>query len=240
MPVTPETKIIIAIVEGSNDEVGLQKLLEFIVREKYRDTSIKVQVMGYDLTQIPLEQNQSIADLVSAKVTDYMEANKLSFLEVPEIIEICDIDGAFLKDEALVPNHSRIFYGENCVYCPRVEEIIARNKTKRDNLQVLVKTKELGIGAKKIPYSIYFFSCNFEDVFSSKRNNDSPAKRHVALELDEKFTKDPKANLAIFRDQKLFPFSDFDTSWASVGGEHERILRLSNFNLWFLDVIRQS
>lgn len=229
---------VLALVEGINDKVGLQKLLEYLVRLKYRDTRLDVQVIGSDLSQTKNETAAALNKRVEERIEDYLRGNKIQGDQILEVLQFCDIDGAFLQDSAISQNHSKVNYGVNCIICPSIEAMVDRNHRKRENLITLSTTKMLKLFGSPIPYHVFYFSCNFEDVFFAERNNDCLSKQNFALRLDEEFTQTPEKVLAFFQSPSVFPYHGYDESWTQLLSETKEIKRLSNFNVWIEEIMR--
>jgi len=230
-------KHVFALVEGINDKVGLQKLLEHLVRLKYNDTRLDVQVIGFDLTQTKNETPSALCKRVEEQIVDYLTSYKIQGDPIVEILQLCDIDGAFLQDSAISQNHSKVAYGVNCIICPSIQKMVVRNRYKRENLCSLSVTKTLNIFGVAVPYHIFYFSCNFEDVFFAERNNNLLNKQNFALRLDEEFAQDPSRVFARFQNSLVFPFHVYDESWIRLASETKEIRRLSNFNVWIEEII---
>lgn len=198
---------VLALVEGINDKVGLQKLLEHLTRLKYNDTRLDVQVIGSDLTQTKNETSSALCKRVEEQIDDYLTRYKIQGDPIVEVLQFCDIDGAFLQDSAISQNHSKVSYGVNCIFCPSIEKMAIRNHHKCENLRFLSATKTLSLFGSTVPYHIFYFSCNFEDVFFAERNNNPLNKQNLALRLDEEFAQDPSSVFVFFHDSEVFSFS---------------------------------
>jgi hypothetical protein len=231
-------KIIVALVEGPNDQVGLTKLLEYLVRRRYSDREIKLAVVGTDLLQHePPIGVTGILQLVIDQVQNFLSLNKLAPENLVEVIEIADVDGVYLADALLQPQLGPICYQDHAILCSDVEKIKKRNALKRTNIASLIKEHYLALGSKPLPYSLYYFSCNFEDVFFGARNNDKLTKHHFALTLDKEFMRDPASFFEKHFTKDIFPFDAYGPSWDALGRETTRIPRWSNLNTWMPEQI---
>jgi hypothetical protein len=228
-------QLVIAIVEGANDQVGLTQLLSHFAKLKYANPDLQFEVIGTDLTQYKTVLPEDITQIVQEGVEDFLNRYRLEPGSLVEVLQICDIDGAFLETSRLssLPSHS-IHYDETLITCVCPEEIKLRNERKREHLAVLSGLSSIVIAGKTVPYSIYYFSCSAEDVFFSRKNNSKGAKKHLALILDKEFATDPEKTIGRFRDPLLFPFDDYRKSWTVLQNETTCIKRLSNLNLWFM------
>ncbi len=108
---------------------------------------------------------------------------------IAKIIQIVDLDGAYLTDDQVVPlsadrsDWDGIFYNteDGVIETQDREKAIDRNERKRKNLDYLISLTENGIKIKThtIPYEIYFFSSNL-DHFINKDANMKCGKRAYA------------------------------------------------------------
>jgi hypothetical protein len=233
---TPE-KIIIALVEGPNDEVGLTQLLRYWVKQRYNDREVKLAVVGTDLLQHERPAGPlGMLELVYGQVESFLSKNKLDWENLVEVIEICDVDGVYLNDGLLQNQLGSIEYREHSIFCADTDYIKNRNARKRANIDELLAHHELQKGNHHLPFSLYYFSCNFEHVFFNSRNNTRQTKRHLALQLDEEFSQNPSHFFEIHFTEDVFPFSTYQESWDALRKETTRIPRCSNLNVWLPSV----
>jgi hypothetical protein len=215
--------------KGPNDQVGLTKPLEYLVRLKYPDRSIQISVVGTDLLQ---KTSGNITQEVKDQVMGYLVSRKLSLENLVEVIEICDVDGVYLSDDLLQMKPGPICYQNTKILCADKDMIKERNARKRQNIDELLGRKSLDYSTKSVPFSLFYFSCNFEDVFFGSRNTKRQDKGHYALKLDQEFTTDSTLFFQQHFTKAIFPFLDYQNSWAALKKETRRIPRWSNLNTW--------
>lgn len=125
--------------------------------------------------------------------------------KIARIIQIVDLDGAYIPNSNIVPYSAehqdceKTFYdGENGrIEAADISAIIDRNIRKRDNLEYLLSLPEqkIKIKTKSIPYEIYYFSSNLDHFINHNANVESGKKKLAQDFLDtygldtEAFTK---------------------------------------------------
>jgi hypothetical protein len=229
MATETSAKFIVALVEGPNDKVGLTKLLEYLVSLKYHDRTVQISVVGTDLLQ---QTSGNVTQEVKNQVMGFLNSQKLGLENLVEVIEICDVDGVYLSDDLLQIHPGSIRYQNGAILCANKDMIRARNERKRQNIDTLLGRDHLDFLNKNIPFSLFYFSCNFEDVFFGSRNTKLLDKGHYALKLDLEFTTDSTLFFRQHFRKSVFPFSDYQNSWQVLRNETQRIPRWSNLNTW--------
>lgn len=99
---------------------------------------------------------------------------------IAKIIQITDLDGAFIPDDHVQPIRDD---HENCIgpyynseqgfiETDNIEGMIERNRSKRSNIEYLcsLSTKGIKIKTKTIPYEIYYFSSNMDHFINNDAN----------------------------------------------------------------------
>jgi hypothetical protein len=230
-------KIIMVLVEGQNDLTSLTQCLGYLVKKRYSDREVRLAVVGTDLLQHEAPEGEHGAlELVYGQVEAFLSQNKLDWENLVEVIEICDVDGVYLADGLLQAQAGSIVYQDRTVLCADVDYIKDRNARKRKNIDSLLADHFLYHAQRAIPFGLYYFSCNCEDVFFAERNNTPAHKRHLALKLDDDFLKDSAAFFQTYFTKAVFPFSTYQESWDALRNETTRIPRWSNLNVWLPSV----
>ena len=113
-----------------------------------------------------------------------------------KVIQIVDLDGAYLPEEALVPYAQQragmegLYYNtEQNVIEGDPQKISRRNFHKRANLDALVSKNEIHIQNHKVPYAVYYFSSNLDHVLHHNANNKN--KINMAEDFSMRFLDDP-------------------------------------------------
>lgn len=241
---------VVFLVEGESDQIALETPLSELIFEKYPDYEVRFLLQqrlvnndgeevednededdyieedeytyGGDITTSSFVTPENIVIKIENRfIKPATKAEGLYPKRIAKIIQIVDMDGAFLPESSVIPlaaeraSLEKPFYdGENGVIETRnIEAIRERNTRKRKNIEHLLSFSSTGIkiGTRTIPYEIYFFSSNLDHVINNDAN----------LESGKKFYAD-----RFLRTYGLFPerFSRFfSESHVAIGymGYHE-------------------
>lgn len=109
--------------------------------------------------------------------------------KIARIIQIVDLDGAFLTEEYIAPlaeDHSDwdgLFYNVEAgvIETDNREDTLDRNERKQKNLEYLLSLTETGIKIKSstVPYEIYFFSRDLDHFINNDPNMKSGKRYHA-------------------------------------------------------------
>lgn len=162
-----DLKILLFIVEGSTDKVSLEPAIyklvsnqevEFYITngDTLSDTSVKVD----------------IATRIKQVVNDFLFRNKFQSNDICEIVQIVDLDGAFSPNSVVSNgNVEKTEYYDNKIICKYKQMFIKTKSYKMSNLLHLIALTEIKISNKvKVPYSLYYMSCNLEHTLHNKPN----------------------------------------------------------------------
>lgn len=189
-------KIVLFIVEGNSDREALE--LPFASLYDYLGLNYEVRFAKYDpahsLTNpksgdITSDDRISPKNIVDRIKTDIINpfllnlnvSERCNFLDLAEIIQIVDLDGVYIDDSRIVfdSTKDKAFYCEDTILTNKVEDIIDRNKRKRENLNYLLSLTEISMNKHPVPYSLYYFSSNLDHFFSDDPN--IPCDRKIDL-----------------------------------------------------------
>ena len=118
----------------------------------------------------------------------HMALYSLRRTDYKEIIQVSDMDGAFVPDSAIVEdkNAYKPIYSEKEILTNHPEGIMKRNSQKRENMNRLITTNAIG----KFPYHIYYMSSNLDHVLYNKLNSTDDEKENDAHNFAEKYKDD--------------------------------------------------
>ena len=120
--------------------------------------------------------------------------------------QICDTDGCFISDEAIVENldNAKIKYFRDRVEINDIDSIIRRNKTKRDNINALLKSGKI---------ELFYNSCNIDDVFDGKLNPRNKQKKRLAVDMYNKYSTDLPGFIDLLFNSDYSGASNHKESW---------------------------
>lgn len=134
-------KIVFVIVEGPSDSEALGVILEKI----FSSNTVHVHIIHGDITIRNKVDSSNIVKEITDEVKKYASSSHLKKSDFERVIYIVDMDGAYV-DKNLVcydENSKKVRYTENSIFTDKVDGILKRNETKRNNLNVLIKTKKI-------------------------------------------------------------------------------------------------
>ena len=176
-----EKKTIIFIVEGSSDKAALENIFKKIYR---RNKEIDFGFTNGDITSDPTVTIANVENRIYETVQEVIKDKKLKNSDVIQIVQIFDMDGAYIPDSAIVNGPTYAFeYSTTNISCTYPQRAIERNKGKRDILEYLLNQTMI----KSFPYEMYFMSCNLDHALYNEINLDKDLKQEYADEFYEKF-----------------------------------------------------
>ena len=166
---------------------------------------------------------------------------------IARIIQIVDLDGAFLPDECVVPlstdhlDQNDPFYNDEkgTIEAPNVLSIRDRNDRKRRNIDYLLSLTEKGIkiGHNTIPYEIYFFSSNL-DHFIHNDANMKKNKKNKAKDFVREYGLDTnKYCKYFFDDSSSIGHLGYKGSWEEIKKGTNSVNRFTNIDCLIRRVI---
>lgn len=218
-------KIVLIIVEGPSDETALGiALRQFFDQEK-----VMVCVIHGDITTRTGVNSQNIVDRVFDEVRKFIRQNYLSLSDLSQLIHIVDTDAAFLDGKYIYDavDCDSVRYSDDGIYTRFREKIISRNHQKSENLFRLRKRNEI----RKIPYKVYYMSCNLEHVLYDQRECSDEEKEAYAHQFEKQYkgAKDAFAELMCCSDFSVT--GGYSESWEYIESGLHSIERHSNLGI---------
>ncbi len=239
----PRRKVVLFLVEGPSELDAL--FVPFGQFFETVDEAIEVDfctikndlgTFGGDITSKNGVQSDNIARLIDELYVDpYLRRMGYYAKDISEIIHIVDLDGVYIPDEAVVFDETceDMQYCENRILTSKVEEVLSRNKKKRENLNVLMAMDTIKIDTRTVKYSVYYFASNMDHFIHKDANLDSRKKRQLAQDFAV-FHDEPKQFAGFFRDDEdAVKDMDYSDSWQYIKEGFRSIQRHTNINLLF-------
>lgn len=215
-------KIVFVIVEGASDETALGVML----KQVFDKDSVYVYIMHGDITTRDGINPQNIVAKVGNEIKTYAASNHYKAKDFKQIIHIVDTDAVYLSKEKIVLDLQckELLYQSDGIHADNIEKAVSRNKQKRENLYRL-----RGCGTIwKIPYRVYYMSCNLDHVLYDKRNSTDEEKEQDAYIFARKY----KNNVGAFMDficRSSFSITgDYRKSWEFIEEDTHSIERYTN------------
>ena len=264
---------VVFLVEGDSDQIALESPLSELIYQKYPDFEVRFlqqqrlvnksgtevddneddddgyiiedeYAYGGDITSSPFVTPNNIETKIENRfIRPATKSEGLYPRRIAKIIQIVDMDGAYVPKDCVVPispDHASldtIYYdGEKGVIeALNIEEIRERNERKQKNLEYLLSLTTQGIIIKTstIPYEIYFFSSNL-DHFITYNANLSSGKRGCADQFLRTYGLFPDRFCSLFKeDSDAIGYMGYYESWAEVKKESNSVKRMTNID-WLI------
>ncbi len=262
-----QPNFIIFLVEGKSDQIVLEIPLTEMILEKHPDYEIRFllqkklinkreeELDDIDDEEASFEANYDFGgDITSSSfVTPDNIVNKIySRFFKPEIInsglypkriarviQIVDLDGAYLSNERIVSlkvehtSFEKPYYDDkNMVIETRnIDGIIKRNERKRENIDFLLSLTKNGIkiGSKTVPYELYFFSSNLDHIINNNANLTNK-KIDYANQFYEKYGNDTNKFCSyFFEDASSIGHMGYYESWEFIKNDNS-VKRYTNID----------
>ena len=176
-----EKKTIIFIVEGSSDKAALENIFKKIYR---RNKEIDFGFTNGDITSDPTVTIANVENRIYETVQEVIKDKKLKKSDVIQVVQIFDMDGAYISDSAIKNGPTYAFeYSTTNISCTYPQRAIERNQDKRKLMDYLLSLTTI----KSFPYEMYFMSCNLDHALYNKINLDKDLKQEYADEFYERF-----------------------------------------------------
>ena len=224
-------KVVLVIVEGPSDDTALGIMLSKIYDKK----SVHVQIMHGDITTRKGVHSNNIVAKIGNEVRGFAKSNHYLPKDFEEIIHLVDTDGAYIPDEKIIldMNADHIMYEADGIHTTSQQEIIARNKQKRENLQRLRGQGKIW----NIPYRVCYMSCNLDHVLHNKRNSTDDEKEIDAYAFAKKYQNDVNGFVNFICNSDFSVSGDYKESWEHIEKGMNSIERNTNLGIWIMEEI---
>lgn len=199
-------KTILCIVEGITDQIALGYSLDNF----FSNDDVRFQIVDGDITSRFEVNPHNVISKVSCFVKKAMKLYGLKINDIKQIIHIVDTDGAFVSDSQVQQySNKKVRYTPNMIYAENPEAIRKRNRVKKANVLHLVSCKVM----MKIPYSIYYMSCNLDHVICGNANATQEEKHKAATYFERKHADDLLSFIGHFNSLLPSNILSYEDSW---------------------------
>ena len=220
-------KIIFVIVEGPSDDDALGALFNRI----FDKNTVYVHIMHCDITTEKRVDSSNIISKIGNVIRLYAKANHFNQSDFMEIIHIVDMDGAYIPNDHVINDESvnGVFYSEIEIRTNNKFGIEQRNEQKRANLNKLYSQNEVW----KIPYRVFYMSCNLDHVLYNKLNSGDLEKEKDSLKFAKKFHEKVPEFLDFISNSDFSVKLDYKESWKYIKKDLHSLERHTNLSLRF-------
>ena len=219
-------KVILVIVEGPSDEQALGLALSNV----FDNNTVRIEVLHHDITSDYDNRSGNIVAAINKIIKSFLDNNKyIKKSDILRIIHIVDTDGTFIPEDCIEEDNTitEWIYSKSRIIAPSKQAVIDRNQRKSANLNRLISTNEIN----KIPYGIFYMSCNLDVVLYGKYNSTDEEKEKNAYRFATKY----KGNIEEFKSfisKSSFTVSgDYRETWKFIQKEQNSLNRYSNIHL---------
>lgn len=221
-------KTVLFIVEGPSDKAALEK----IFRKIYRNSkNIDFRFTGGDISSDEKTNTDNVCDKINEVVNEYLKSSKLIRSDIYQIVQLFDMDGAYIPESAIEIGASGKFtYSLTNIRCNHIERVKIRNERKIKLMDYLLRVAAI----KAIPYEMYFMSCNLDHVLYNEQNLDPMQKQAYADKFYEYFMDKEKLFIDFLEtDVSDNVPSEHRASWQFIRQGLHSLERHTNLHIYF-------
>ena len=238
-----KNKIIIILVEGHSDVEALRSIISTLFDEYYNGLfTVEFIEEKEDVTARKGISPRCIEQWISVNyLLPFINKNFLDPDDVQYIIQITDLDGAYIEDKHIIEEVSArsLVYSSDCIRTRNKKDIIKRNINKRKNLDFLSELSQIkltisNLQIKEVPYGIFYFGTNLDHFLYGDTNLEGSKKISFATNFAIN-TSPVDFEQSFLKDGEFYPFSCgnkcYSDSWQYVKEGKISLSRVSNINL---------
>ena len=252
----PKRKVVLFLLEGKSDrEVfrdSISELYERIDEEievffKLLNDGSEEEEKGGDITTKRFVDKQGRTNWVTPNnmdeafhellFKDFYNTEKVMPKDLIEIVQITDLDGAYIPDECVIEDLSLTKeespkYTDESVICINADHIVKRNERKRKNIDYLCTITGIKSQTQTIPYSVYYFSTNLDHFLHHNANLRPNMKIPLARNYANGFIGDADGFVQAFsEDPGSRTGMSYDESWDFIKQGKNSLARYTNVNI---------
>ena len=297
----PRRKIVLFLVEGQSDRNALRNVISELYDEIDENIEVFFPVINRDgidvggdlMVSVNFDEKDRTGgkpDKIREKniaaiekkieeyfLDDFFDREKIYPKDIYKIVQITDLDGAFIPAEAVCgrgrgesggcelgeagvcgeadvcgsgrsrgesdvceSGREKPYYGKDRIVCSDRDFMIRRNITKSYNLNIMSSLSTIKVGSKRIPYSLYYFSCNLDHFIHNNANLDPRLKCSLAEAYARMYYGRPEAYMEeMISDQGSLKGMGYPESWEFAREGLNSLHRHTNINVLF-EVLRRE
>lgn len=222
MKLLARKKVVLVIVEGLSDDTALGLALSQV----FDKDSIYVHIMRGDITTRTGVNSQNIVSKIGKEVTFYAKSQHYKPSDFKQIIHIVDTDGAYIPDDNIIEKEDclDIQYEGDGIYTNNKARTAIRNQQKRENLYRLRSCGTIW----KVPYRVYYMSCNLDHVLYDKQNSTDEEKENDAYAFAKKYKNKVEEFEKFICKSGFSVTGDYKESWEYIEKDLNSVNRYTN------------
>lgn len=217
-------RVVLFLLEGQNDEEALIPPFKMLLNER---ASVFSEVFHCDVTVAHLFKGScgitiksDVCETVRMFILEHLERGQgYTWGDLAAVVHIVDTDGAFAPEDCIIEDQSSkiIRYSQEGIICSDKPWIVKRNAEKSASLNKLVRKRTLSWRGKKVPYTVYYLSRNFEHaLLGVERSLSNEEKDQLAQLFRRKYVNNPDAFLELLKQSANGAPSGYGESWAYI------------------------
>lgn len=229
-------RVVVVIVEGVSDQVSFENYLNALSKDK----SIFFSVYKGDLMTDYGQDEKTVNEIIKELVEECATSENFSVSDVAMVIQLTDTDGVFAKNaiqqDLTLNNEISTMYFEDKILTRNVLKLEETHKYKRERLIDCLKLTKIDISMQhKIPYEIYYMSCNLECALYGKYNTTDEEKADLSENFSIKYTEEQIGDFISFMKSINASGSlEFKESWDYIKKDNNSLKPCSNFIIFLL------
>ena len=227
-------KIVFVIVEGISDETALG----IVFNQIFHKSSVYIHIMRGDITTRKGVNSQNIISKIGDELKRYAKSQHFTNKHFNQIIHIVDTDGAYIPDDKILvdTNSISVVYESDGIHTTNLNGIVFRNNQKRENLLKLRNCSEIW----KIPYRVYYMSCNLDHVLYNKRNSTNDEKENDSYNFAKKYKNKSDEFIKFICESDFSVNDDYLKTWEYIEQGMNSIERHTNLSLCIKEEIEKN
>lgn len=196
-----------------------------------RGKTVRFEFTHGDITADETINKQNVQAEIYKYVKSYMNINKVKKSDIWQIVQVFDMDGAYVDDSRIVKGDTReFFYTENEISCKDPEKILLRNAHKKELMDYLLSLQEI----KGISYEGYYMSCNLDHALYGLLNLSDEEKKKLSENFYFKFWEHPDLFLPFLEKYVVNGVPEsFPASWRYIKEDNHSLERHTNLHIYF-------
>lgn len=229
-----EKKIVLFIVEGITDQISLENIVDTLVDE-YNSSSKCVDNVIFEISKGDITSDyRSKSDNIKSKITKIINAKgkrKFAPTDYKEVIHIIDTDGAYIDDSRIFQDASKekFFYSPDGIYYKNRNDVIERNKHKREIIESLLGIKTV---YRSVKYRVFFLSSNLEHVLHDEMNVEDVRKTELAKAFEREYEDRTKDFIGFMCNSSFACKENYKESWDFIKQDNNSIKRYTNLDIF--------
>ena len=221
-----EKKVVAVIVEGPSDENALGGIL----KEYFSSAEVQFKVVQGDITSDNNTTKDNVIKRINELIKKLKETYGYQWDDFLQIIHLTDTDGAFSKDCICEADVDSIQYYEDHI---DTADVVATERRNAHKAQILLKLYSTG-KVHKIPYRIYFNSCNLEHVlYNELRDFSDEEKERRSDDFSDRYEGNVQEFIDFICGADVAVPGKYKNTWKFIEKDNHSLQRHSNMRLIF-------